>query len=426
MRQITIFVLFAMFFSSHVPGHAQENASLCDLIPNAREYFENDNDGSCRGMGYPQCPPGAVCQVLVGDTPNIFEYYFLLPVPETLPSDFCTLTTSNEITRDRIGDHSVTCESATRSENLLTGIYVMSGDLTYVIEVQGALLSEFDPIVLAEMFLGEDGSGSTSSQGSVSTNSDDAASTSQTLRSPFEDGIPEPPEAVDNLPALDACSERLDDAAQASCLAQLVRGTQDPSYCFAAVDVYACGQILLREIGEACETQTDISTSECYITLAAESGIEAACERLPSDAQAGCFVLAGSASGDYSILERRFGDDPDAQDYARTIFAVNRYDPLLVEDIQDNENYDLAKVMMIAPMGINGGVIYNRTYCDELRGNYDSEYPEDAILNYELCIYVVDTIQRYSDLETDAERGVFETELEEAIARMNAEFDKDF
>lgn len=427
MRLTMLFVLlvFPLIFPPPIDAQDMILPPWCDLIPDAEylasDYTPDGPDAICFAENVQTaCPADTICDVMLAPTWSIFNTggLFFLTEEASLPPDLCvTNGWGEEVARNRLGDRSVTCGYEGLGFSSYTGwMIVIKDDMAFSVAARSDTIPQPDPLPLAQYLVGQ------IMGESVFASSGSTLSTISSLPSPLEDGIPEPPESVDGLPALAAC-DGLDDTAEANCLAQLVTATQDPTYCYAAVDVYACGQALMRQLGDSCETQTDVSISACYNLLASESGIEAACERLPANEQASCFVLAGSASGDYSIIERRFGDDPEAQDFVRTVFAVNRYDPELLEAIQDNERYDLAKVYMIVPMGINGGVVYDRTYCDELRGNYDSEYPEDAVANYEFCVGAVDLIRRFNDLETDAERDAFQTELEEAIARMEAEFD---
>ncbi len=200
---------------------------------------------------------------------------------------------------------------------------------------------------------------------------------------------------------LSACSG-LDETADAQCLADLALENDDYDLCFAALDVYACGANLLEQIEDPCTDVSEDDAIGCYITFATDTGIEAACEQLPLKAQGTCFLFALSTSGDISMVERRFPNEAE-QDTAYTTMAVIRRDPTYIEFIDDNERYDSARIMMVIPAIADGEALENN-YCDGLRGNYDSEYPEDADRNREQCQQFVGLSQEMAVIEDDAEK----------------------
>ena len=65
-----------------------------------------------------------------------------------------------------------------------------------------------------------------------------------------------------------------------------------------------------------------------------------------------------------------------------------------------------ALVYMVIP-AMADGVALEDTYCDGLRGNYNTEYPEDADLNHEMCTQFVGFSQQMADIEDDAEKMKF-------------------
>ncbi len=399
---------------------AQELPPSCDLIPNAGDYTWGYGAGIelevgiCFAYDIQGCVEGSSCSAIAGPIEGMFEVMYL-PEEIDLAPTMCELNGNSQVVaQNRLGDRSLTCgyEWDYGEASYCGVMIIIEGENALSIQACSDTNPQPDPIETARLLMGSDASSVTGTSES---------SPLPNFSSQFADGFPEPPEDYEPQPAITAC-DGIDDDAQARCLAQLASASQDFTFCFAAVDVYACGEALMTEVGDGCETQTNVSPSECYLALASEAGIEAACERLPTAEQASCFVIAISTSGDYSVLERRFPDVED-RDFAIALVAVNRYDPALLEDIEDNLSYDMAKVYMIAPMGINGGIVYDASYCDQLRGNYGGEYAEDYVISYDLCLYFVDKIQLYSELETDEERDIFETELSEEIARIEAELD---
>lgn len=83
--------------------------------------------------------------------------------------------------------------------------------------------------------------------------------------------------------------------------------------------------------------------------------------------------------------------------------ALVRRDPTYIEFIEDNERYDEARIMMVIP-AIAEGESLDATYCDSLRGNYNSEYPEDAASNQAQCQRFVSLSQQMATIEDDADK----------------------
>jgi len=256
-----------------------------------------------------------------------------------------------------------------------------------------------DPLPLA-IALG--GAGDLTTSGEAERTAPDLTVPGTTLVSPAPDGPP----PID----LSACSG-LSAEEDARCIASRAVEEDALDLCAAAIDAYACSVAVMETIDDPCADADDALT--CMIEFATETGLEASCETLPADAQGTCFVFAAATSGDLSLVERRFppGDERD-QVYAT--LAVTRKDPSIIEEIDDNYNYDGTRVLLMLPMVLETGEAPPDDYCETLRGNYDrdfGDYPEDATLHYDSCGRLIVIARQLSTMSEDEQAEFLITQL---------------
>lgn len=102
------------------------------------------------------------------------------------------------------------------------------------------------------------------------------------------------------------------------------------------------------------------------------------------------------------------------------MLAVTAYDDTVLPLIEDNEKHDLAYIYTMVVTAIGQDVAYDASYCDGLRGNYDSEYPEDADLNAALCLDAVNLVSAVQALDEE-ELDEFIDDLRTALEAPNAD-----
>jgi len=361
----------------------------------ANSFFTNANLGEDIPVfwfgEYDGCPPEAICYIGPRLLTNDDLKYFIAPsgdVSESVCDDLSImyLGTPDIFARGRLNKpyHSLTC--ATEGDFLSVDLIIVHDNTILHLAVQGTS-TWIDPLPILQNIMGGD---------------------IDHLIGDVENPANDTQSGVD----LSACSG-LDETADAQCLADLALENDDYDLCAAALDAYACGATILEQVDDPCADLTGEDELSCRIEFATDTGIEAACEPLPADAQGTCFVFAASTSGDLSLVERRFPPG-DERDTVYSVIAVTLKDPSILEEIDDNYNYDGARVMLMLPMVLETGEAPPDDYCETLRGNYDrdfGDYPEDATLHYDACGRLIAIAQQMSTMSEDELAEFLITEL---------------